>query len=84
MMTVKLHNLPTPFRDVLSDAEHEVHLAYADALNHESPDFDEVHDRIHAWYTDLCEQALVCVAYGCYERTEHAQYCEAHATREAR
>jgi hypothetical protein len=61
MMTVKLHNLPTPFRDVLSDAEHEVHLAYEDAINHESPDFDEVHDRIHAWYTDLCEQASVCV-----------------------
>ena len=83
-MTVKLHKLPTPFRDVLSDAEHEVHLAYADALNHESPAFDEVHDRVHMWYTDLCEQPLVCVAYGRYERTEHAQYCEAHAPREAR
>jgi hypothetical protein len=81
-MTVKLHNLPTPFRDVLSDAEHEVHLAYADAINHESPDFDEVHDRIHAWYTDLCEQASVCVAYNCYERTDREQYCRKHANRE--
>jgi hypothetical protein len=82
MSDVKLHTLPIPFRDVISDAEHEVHLAYADAINHELPAFDEVYGRIHDWYTDLCEQASVCCKYGCYERTDLSQYCAEHKTHE--
>jgi hypothetical protein len=81
-MTVKLHNLPTPVRKVLADAEHEVHLAYADAINHTSPSYDEAHDRAHFAYTDMCEQLMVCYTYGCYERTDLGQYCEEHKTHE--
>jgi len=51
-MTVKLHNLPTPIRNVLAAAEQESHRAYADAINHESPAYDEAFARVHFTYTD--------------------------------
>lgn len=81
-MTVKLHSLPAPIRKVLAAAEHEAHLAYADALNHETTDYDEAFARVHFAYTDMCEQLMVCYTYGCYERTDLGQYCEGHKTRE--
>lgn len=81
-MTVKLHSLPTPVRNVLAAAERESHLAYADALNHETPDYDETFARVHFAYTDMCEQLMVCYTYGCYERTDLGQYCDEHKTRE--
>jgi transposase len=83
-MTVKLHSLPTPIRNVLASAEHEAHLAYADALNHETTDYDETFARVHYAYTDMCEQLMVCYTYGCYERTDLGKYCNEHTKREVR
>jgi hypothetical protein len=80
-MAVKLHSLPAPIRKVLAAAEHEARLAYADALNHETTDYDEVFSRAHFVYTDMCEQLMVCYTYGCYERTDLGQYCGEHKTR---
>lgn len=81
-MTVKLHNLPTPILKVLKGAEQDSHRAYADAINHESPAYDETFARVHFTYTDMCEQLMVCYTYGCYERTDLGQYCNDHKTRE--
>jgi hypothetical protein len=81
-MTVKLHTLPAPVRNVLADAERRAHIAYADAINHESPDYDETFARVHFTYTDLCEQVMVCYTYGCYERTDLSQYCAEHKSHE--
>jgi hypothetical protein len=84
MMTVKLHALPAPYRKDIKEAELQSRHAYADAINHEAPAYDEAAERAHDCYTDLCEQALVCCKYECYERTYFTQYCDAHANREAR
>lgn len=83
-MTVKLHELPTPVRNVLAASEREVHLAYADALNHETTDYDETFARLHFAYTDMCEQLMVCYTYGCYARTDLGQYCDEHKNHEVR
>jgi hypothetical protein len=81
-MHVKLHTLPAPIRNVLADTEHAARYAYADALNHETPDYDEVYARAHYTYTDMCEQLMVCYTYGCYERTDLGQYCDEHKSHE--
>ena len=83
-MTVKLHNLPTPFREDIKAAEREVHRAYGDAINHGSPDYDVIHERAYGLYSALCERASVCVAFRCFEDADRSQYCPAHANREVR
>jgi hypothetical protein len=84
MTTIHLHTLPTQLRVVLAEAERTSRLAYANAINHESPDYDAAAERAHDCYTDLCEQTAVCCKYGCFERTNDAQYCPMHAITEVR
>jgi hypothetical protein len=84
MMTVKLHPLPAPYRKDIAAAELEVHRAYGDSINHESRDYDVIHERAYGIYSALCERASVCVAFRCFEDAEHTQYCDAHANREVR
>jgi hypothetical protein len=77
-MTVKLHNLPTPFRKDIEAAEREAHRTYGDAINHESPNYDVIHERAYGQYSALCARASVCVAFRCFEDADLSQYCNEH------